>query len=89
MWIGGVVGAFAQELVIAGHGGQRALVRWEAGDHGCGVRREALGEADNAVLDDLFLRAGIAIGADPPRGPSGVLRLRRRMCWPPLSAVRP
>lgn len=68
MRVGGVDGVSVQELVIAGDGGQRAFVRWEAGDHGGGVREAALGKTDNAVLDDVFFRSGIAIVPDPPRG---------------------
>jgi hypothetical protein len=85
--------AILQELVIAGDRGQRAFVRCKAGDHGGWVREAALGETDNAVLEEFFFRAGIAIGPDPPRVLRSAVTRRastaRHPRSPPLPAGRP
>ena len=44
--------AFCQQLVIAGHWRDRALIRRQARSHGRRVGQPALGETDNPVLDE-------------------------------------
>lgn len=56
----------SKKLVIAGHRGQRAFVRRKTRDHRCRVREAALGQTDNAVLDEFFFCTVMTVSLGPP-----------------------
>lgn len=56
----------SKKLVIAGHRGQRAFLRRKTRDHRCRVREAALGQTDNAVLDEFFFCTVMTVSLGPP-----------------------
>ena len=69
---GAAVASSWEQLVVGGHGRERAGVGWQAGDDRGRVGEAALGQTDNALLTRVASSNGMTVRTGPTRRGGGV-----------------